>query len=51
VEIVILPGAGSDFLADNFTVTPSSATGVPEPAGLAIVAIVILAFARVRNRL
>lgn len=36
VQIVILPGAGSDFLADNFNVTTYDAPGIPEPASLGL---------------
>jgi hypothetical protein len=37
VNIVILPGAGSDFLADNFLATTTDA-GIPEPGSLLLTA-------------
>jgi hypothetical protein len=44
VQIVIVPGAGSDFLADNFATTalPNS---IPEPASLSILGMLVLATA------
>ena len=50
VDVVILPGAGSDFLADNFTVDALAPTAIPEPATLVLLAVGAVAIAVRRLR-
>ncbi|HZT31483.1 MAG TPA: PEP-CTERM sorting domain-containing protein [Bryobacteraceae bacterium] len=52
VEVVILPGAGSDFLADNFQATTFSDGGgtIPEPATAAYLGLGFVALAGLARR-